>query len=237
MPLIRSILCALLSLVSTASAIEYEHTQPTQKLKYGLEALTTWRSDYIYRGLQLSSSTLEFQLAAEVSLNNRDSFNLGLYYNTATGKGSFSETAAYLELARKINDDTLTFGILARHTANSSFKSGAEFNLSYLHPLNDNFELTGTLSYDTAAEGAFAEALGSYYKNFDDTSYLMVDLGLTATANYYDISGVNHLKAKISYTYNISDAVSVSPYLAAHLALNNQVDDHIHGGIYFAVSF
>ena len=55
--------------------------QPTKaELKYGVEALTTWRSEYVYRGFELADNSMEFQLAGQVALSNTDTLQLAMTY-------------------------------------------------------------------------------------------------------------------------------------------------------------
>ena len=48
----------LVMLTPLASALQ--RSTPEPELKFGLEALTTWRSEYIHRGFQLADNSMEF---------------------------------------------------------------------------------------------------------------------------------------------------------------------------------
>ena len=50
-----------------------------EDIPYGIEAVTGLRSAYTYRGLELASSTLDFQLAAEVAVDNQLSVGAGAW--------------------------------------------------------------------------------------------------------------------------------------------------------------
>ena len=207
------------------------------EIKYGLEGLTTWRSEYMYRGFKLADKSMEFQLAGQVALSDTETIDFGLYFDTATGDGDFTETGAFIDFSKNIGDLTYTANLTLRDYANSSFKSGADIggSINWIH--NDTIDFTAHLSYDTGASGAYAEFKATAYKELSQSSYLLLNGGIGATASYYDRSGLHHLFAKLEYTYNISDNVSISPFIGANLGIHKDAQDSIHAGIYFAVSF
>ena len=212
--------------------------QPTKaELKYGVEALTTWRSEYVYRGFELADNSMEFQLAGQVALSNTDTLDVGFYYGTASSDGDFSEAGAFIDFSRNIGDLTYSSRLLLRDYTNSYFKSGVDIGATVSWAMNDRVDLSSTLSYDTGAEGFYLEGVFSYYKELNEDAYFTVDTGLSAVANYYSRDGLNHGFAKMEFTYNINDAVSVSPYIKASLGIDDLAENHLMAGAYFAVSF
>lgn len=207
------------------------------ELKYGLEALTTWRSEYVYRGFELAENSMEFQLAGQVALSDSDTLDVGFYYGSATSDGDFSEAGAFIDFSRNIGDITYSAKLTGRDYSNSIFKSGADIGASVNWVLNDNVDLTGLVSYDTGAEGFYFEGKFSYYRQITDDAYFTFDTGLGAVADYYQHSGIHQAFAKLEFTYNINDAVSISPFVRMSLGLHDQASDHLTAGAYFAVSF
>lgn len=234
---------AAITLAISATSSAQASKRDDAEIKLGFEALTSWRSEYIYRGFQLADNTMEFQLAGQVALSNTDSIDVGLFHGTATSSGDFSETGAYIDFSRNIGDLTYIAKLAVRDYSNtdrgpaSNFKSGADIGGAILWTINDQVDLTTHLSYDTGAEGLYLESKASYYLNISDDSYVIFQGGLSAVADYYDRDGINNAFTKIEYTYNISDAVSVSPFVSASLGIVDEAESHLFGGIYFAVSF
>ena len=112
-----------------------------------------------------------------------------------------------------------------------------DLNLGVSYHLNDLFDVKASLSYDTGAEGFYFESKVSYYEEVNEDSYVTLDMGISLVDDYYDRTGLNHAFAKLSYTYNINDSVSLSPYLTTILGIHDEADNHVIGGAYFAVSF
>jgi len=226
---------ALIASASFSAAVE--RTTPKSEIKLGLEATTSWRNEYIYRGFQLDDSSAEFQLAGQLAFSDTETLDFGLYYGSSTGSGNFSETAGFIDFSKNIGDLTYTAKLALKDYSNSRFESGADLGFAVSWALNDSVELTSMLSYDTGADGFYFETKGSYFKGINDDSFLTLDAGASAVSDYYQMDGLHHAFAKLTYTYNISDAVSVSPYVAASFGLNSGLDDHLVGGVYFSVSF
>ena len=230
-----SLLCiACLPLSAAETAID---KATDGEIKFGLEALTTWRSEYMYRGFKLADKSMEFQLAGQVALSNTETIDIGLYFDTATGDGDFTETGAFFDFSKNIGDLTYSAKLTLRDYSNSTFKSGADIGGSVNWKLNDNIDFTAFLSYDTGAEGAYGEIKATAYKEISTSSYLLFKTGIGATADYYDRSGLHQLFANLEYTYNISDNVSVSPFVGTSIGIHDEAPNSLFGGIYFAVSF
>lgn len=211
--------------------------EASAELKYGIEALTTWRSEYVYRGFELSKNSTEFQLAGQVSLNNTDTIDVGFFYGSATSDGDFSEASGFIDFSRNIGDLTYTATLTLRDYTNSSFDSGADVGGSVSWAMNENIDLTGLITYDTGAEGLYFEGKFGYYRQISADSFLTFDAGIGAVAQYYDRSGIHQAFTKVEYTYNINDSVSVSPYMQLSLGIHDKADNHFVAGAYFAVSF
>lgn len=223
--------------VTAADITTSTGTQSSGDIKYGLEGLTTWRSEYMHRGFQLAGKSFEFQLAGQVSLSNTETIDIGLYFGTETGDGDFTEAAAYFDFSKNIGDLTYSASLTLRDYNNSTFKSGADIGGSINWWINDTFDFTALLSYDTGAKGAYGEVSASAYQELSEDSYLLLKTGFGATADYYNRSGLHHFFAKLEYIYNISDNVSISAFSGTSIGIDDKAEKSIFGGTYFAVSF
>ena len=203
----------------------------------GFEALTSWRSEYVYRGFSLASSSMEFQLAAQIALSDTDSIDAGIYYGSETGRGSFSELTGFLDYSRVLGKFTYSGKLAYREYGESFFKSGMDLGLSVGYQINEAFDVTGKVSYDSGADGFYVESKVSYYEEVNSDSYFVWDVGISAVGDYYDRDGIHHAFSKMAYTYNINDTVSVSPYVSGVLGIHEDVKNHLFGGVYFAVNF
>ncbi|MGJ8657291.1 MAG: hypothetical protein ACSHX6_12650 [Akkermansiaceae bacterium] len=241
MKLITSLSIISLTCLSATAAESTIDKVTDGEIKYGLEGLTTWRSEYMYRGFKLADKSMEFQLAGQVALSNTETIDIGLYFGTATGDGDFTEAGAFIDFSKNIGDLTYTAKLTLRDYANtqlkSQFKSGADLGGSVNWVLNDTIDFTALLTYDTGAKGAYGEIKASAYQEVSNSSYLLFSTGVGATADYYDRSGLHHIFAKLEYTYNISDSVSLSPFVATSIAIHDEAENSLSGGVYFAVSF
>jgi len=207
------------------------------ELKYGIEAVTTWRSEYVYRGFALAGNSMEFQLAGQMALSNDSAIDVGLFYGTATSDGDFSEFGGFVDYSKVVGKYTYAVELALRDYSQSTFKSGADLGGSVNCQINEAFGVSGSASYDTGAEGFHFESKLSYFEQVNDDSYLVLDAGISAVVDYYGRNGFHHAFSKLAYTYNINDSVSVTPYVSANLGIHSKTKNHLFGGVYFAVSF
>jgi len=100
-----------LILLGSASTLPAE---VDQEIQLGVEAVTGFRTGYVYRGFELAESTLDFQVEAEIALTNQVFLNVGAWYATETGQGNFDESAFFTHL-RFEKDKHLTLGLSATY--------------------------------------------------------------------------------------------------------------------------
>lgn len=227
---------ALLSLslpISVSAEVENE-------IQWGLEAVTGYRSHYIYRGFELSESTLDFQLEAEFSLANNLSLNVGGWYATETGSGDFDETAGFMHLRHQTTKH-LTLGLSGtyRNFNESIFREGVDVGAFGTWHFCRDFGITLGGSYDTGADGWYGHVETSWTKPLTDKAFFSLKTGVSAVSAYYDRDGFNDVYGRVSLTYHISETVSLTPFVggSALLDSNDIGDDTAFGGIWFVVRF
>lgn len=230
-------LLSLSAITATAQNSIIDKVTDDGDIKYGLEALTTWKSEYLHNGFRLSNQNLGFQLSGQVALSNTTTLDIGLHHDAATGDGNFTETGAYIDFTKDIGDLSYSYTFNLRDYDNSEFKSGADFGGKVNWAYDDTFDFTAALSYDTGASGFYGEVKASAYKNISNDSYLLFETGFGLASSYYGRTGLHHIFAKLEYVYNINDSISISPYIGTSLGVHNDAPDSIYSGIYFAVSF
>ena len=225
---------ALTTLPMSVSAEEKEEIQ------WGVEAVTGYRSDYIYRGFKLSESTLDFQLEAEFALSDTFSLNVGGWYATETGSGDFDEAAGFLHLRHQTTEH-LTLGLsgVYRDFNNSIFQEGVDVGAFGTWHFCRDFGITLGGSYDTGAEGWYGHLETNWTKALNDKTFFSLKTGVSAVDDYYARDGFNDVYGRASLTYNISDTVSITPFVGGSALLDSDDigDDNAFGGIWFEVRF
>lgn len=230
--------CFFLSILSPVVLAEGTQTP------LGLEAVTGVRSNYIQRGFKVADQVLDFQLEGEVSLSNTLFLNYGGWYLTETDEGDYSELGFRLALTKNWDNWQLTGLTEYKDIDNSEFDSGFYLSskLKYFFTQSESDKFTHSLSlevaYDTGAEGFFTELEFTTFYTVNKDSYLQLDLAATALNNYYDASGARDFNARLTYTYQLTDQVSISPFTEISVALKDRDDGSLFAsGIWFEVSF
>ena len=212
----------------------------------GIEAVTGYRSGYVYRGFELAESTLDFQLEAEIALNNHTFLSIGSWYATETGNGDFDEAAFFSHLRFEKNDQ-LTLGLSAtyRSFGNSKpplsaiFEDGVDLGTFASWHFNKDFNASAGAYYDTGAEAWYGHAETNWSKALSDKAFLSLKTGISYVDDYYGRDGMNDAYGRLSLTYNISDTVSITPFVGGSVLLDNDDagDDQAYGGVWFEVRF
>ena len=213
-----------------------------EEIPLGLEAVTGMRSEYIHRGFKLSQQVLDFQLEGEVALADDKFLGYGAWYATATGDGDFSETGVKLNYTQDAGDWHYYLSLNYRSQHNSIFDSGLDFTakLSYFFSESErhSHQLSLLASYDTGAEGYYAALEYVNYTAMGDNAYFSFKTGVSAVSEYYTRDGANDVYGRLSYTYNVTQQVSISPFVGFSYQLDDQNgSDSAFGGLWFEVSF
>lgn len=209
-------------------------------IQLGIEAVTGYRSHYVYRGFELSESTLDFQLEAEISLTDSLAMNIGGWYASETGSGDFDEAAGFLKLHHQTTEH-LTLGASAtyRDFNKSLFKDGVDVGAFATWDFCRGFGITLGGYYDTGAEGWYGNLESYWTKPLSTKAFFALKTGISAVDDYYGRDGFNDVYARASLTYNISDTVSITPFVGGSALLDSDDigDDTAFGGVWFEVRF
>lgn len=215
-------------------------------IKLGIEAVTGYRSAYVYRGFELADSTLDFQLEAEIALNDHTFVNVGAWYATETGNGDFDEAAVFTHL-RFEKSDNLTIGLSATYRSYSHstpplsmiFEDGVDIGTFATWHFSKDFSTTLGAYYDTGAEAWYSHLETLYTKPISEKSFVSLRTGVSYVNDYYGRDGLNDAYSRLSLTYHISDTVSISPFVGGSVLLDNADagSDQAFGGIWFEVRF
>lgn len=218
------------------------YAEVEEAIPLGLEAVTGYRSEYVYRGAEVSQDVIEFQISGEVSLSNNTFLGIGAWHATGSGDADFSDSGVKLSLTHELGAWQYK-GTVAYHDYQDTFlESGVvidnQLSFFFGESVKTSNKITGIVSFDTGADGFYgALEYGSHYALNDD-SFFSFKLGVSALSDYYSLNGLNDAYSRLSYTYNLTKQVSVSPYIGASIQLDDAFEqDSLHGGLWFEVSF
>ena len=208
-----------------------------QDVPYGLEAVTSVRSSYVYRGFDLASTTLEAQLAAEITLKEDHYLGVG-FYHLAAGSDRFRHTGAYLDYRLAVNDDlSWTNSLNYQSFTGGPFDTGLEVQTALDYQLTEDASLRSLLLYDFQTSGFFGSTEATSSHALDESSFLVGTIGLSYLTDYYERSGLNAAYARASYTYGLTNSISLSPFVGLSLDLSSEESDHLWAGLHFEVFF
>lgn len=217
-----------------------------EDIQWGVESVTGYRSGYVYRGFELSESTMDFQVEAEIALNNHVFLSLGSWFATESGEGDYDESGVLAHLRWEQNDQ-LTLGIRAtyRNFNHSSsplsviFKDGVDLGSFATWEFNDDLNATAGAYYDFGAEAWYGNAETQWSKALSSKTFISLNTGMSYVDNYYGRNGMNDAYGRLSLTHHLSDTVSLTPFIGGSLLLDGEDsgDDQAFAGMWFEVRF
>jgi len=208
------------------------------EIPLGIEAVTGFRTNYVHRGFELAETALDFQLETELSLSDENSLHLGLAH-LAESDGDFNETSIYAEISHSLNDHLIIGASLTYRDRNASIlDSGFELGAFATFSINDDWLWRSELNYDFGISGLYLASELEWSQVLSDKSFVAIEAGISVVSSYLDRSGFNDLYTRVTYTYAISDRISLTPFLGTTLQLNDHDgSDLAFGGLWFEVNF
>lgn len=211
---------------------------PNSEIPYGIEAVTGYRSDYIWRGFQVGNQVADFQLQAEISLSNEWVLDIGGLYATETGKGDFSQSSLFVDFNYETKAWAAGVSFTAQDFSHPILKSGLDIAPSFTLHATDDLDLTAGIAYDTGAGGIYNWYEAKWSKPVSDDAFVTILGGTSFVGDYYDRSGWNEVYARVSFTYAIIKSVSVTPFVGVSLPTDdNPESDRLYAGVWFEVNF
>ncbi len=228
----HSLHAGLAILTALPSFAEIENEIPL-----GIEAVTGIRTGYVYRGIELAQTSLDFQIEAEFALSNTETLNFGSWY-LSEGDGDFSETGAFIDFRHEVDEQTIIGASLTyRHFSGSALDSGVDLGVFLTYQLNDDWDWKAGAYYDFGNDAFYSSLDLRWSKPISDSAFIAVENGVSYVAGLLDRDGLNDYYGRLSLTYAVSDSVAFTPFIGWNLALDSSGDDSLHGGLFFEVIF
>ena len=204
--------------------------------KLGIEAVTGFRSEYVFRGIKLANNVLDFQLQGEVALDNNLLVHLGGWY--ASNSDKFSESAEFAGIRYDNRSFALGTTLTARQPVRTVIRSGVDVSPYATWHVNPDINVTLGAAYNSAATGWYQYLETEWTLPVDDSSYFGLLAGVSRVQRYYNRQGGNDIYARLEYTYNINRSISLTPFVGSSIALDSHTGtDRYFGGAWFAVNF
>lgn len=211
---------------------------PNSEIPFGIEAVTGFRSDYIWRGFKVGDRVADFQVQAEIALSNEWVLDVGGLYATETGEGEFSQSALFVDFNYETKAWSAGVSFTAQEFSHPILESGLDIAPSFTWHATDDLDLTAGIAWDTGAGGLYNWFEAKWSKPVSDNAFVTVLGGTSFVQDYYERSGWNEVYGRVSLTYALTKSVSVTPFAGVSLPTDdNPESNRLLGGIWFEVNF
>jgi len=214
--------------------------EPSTDIPIGIEAVTGYRSEYVYRGFKLGQHVIDFQLEAEVRLTDALVLSAGGWYATEASGGDFSEAAGFLDIRYEWTHWALGLATSYHSFSHSFFEDGLDTGLFVTWAPSDDVQITAGGYYDDGPGAWYGKLEGNWSHPLGEKSFVALLTGVSWVDDYYLRSGMNDAYARFSWTYTFNDRVAVTPFVGTSISLDSgpaSGSDYLWGGLWFEVNF
>lgn len=209
-----------------------------KEIPIGIEAVTGFRSESIWRGFKLGDRVLDFQLQAEIALSNEWRLDVGGLYATETGDGDFSQSALFVDLMHDADQFSAGVSVTLQSFDQAILNDGIDIAPSLTWHVTNDLDVTGGAAYDSGADAPYLWLETEWSKPVTDSSFVVLKAGTSWVDDYYGRSGWNDFYARAAFTYAISKSVALTPFVGVSLPMEASTEtERFYGGVWFEVNF
>lgn len=229
---------ALVPLLAATAAGHENHPPEDSEVPLGIEVVTGYRSEYVFRGFSLGHQVLEVQLQAELALSDHWLLDLGAWYAGATGSGDFSEAAGFVDLAYQADLWEAGLAVTGHAWDHSLFRDGVDIAPYVAWLPSPDWRLGGQVAWDSGASGWYGDLSAEWSRPLGESAFVTLLGGTSWTSDYYSRSGWNDLFARLSLTYLVNRHVAVTPFVGTSVPTRSgPARERLFGGLWFEVNF
>ncbi len=207
-----------------------------EDVPYGVEFLGGIRSGYHQRGMRLSNDLIDLQLQSRLTLEDAVSVNMAIW-RAAEASGDFNEFGALASISREYGEYSVAFELAYHSYDSEKVESGLEASALVDYSLTDHTSVYGSVSSNTAVQNLYAQVGWSGSHKVSKDSYIQVKSELHMAQNYFGREGLYDLTSRLNYTYNISEMMSLTPFLSSSIPLDDKEDFNLSTGVWVEVFF
>lgn len=232
--------------LATSKAGEYPAlTSPDSAVSLLSGSLSVgYDSMYNFRGVDFGSDAIWSEIDLNIDLSDTVGLNFGTWYTNPTGSIGGSDATDELDLYAFLTTsigaiDVSVGGVAFFFTEAGATAQEIGFELGY-SPV-DALSLGFAYFYDLETEGSYLELNAGTSFELTDTLAIELGGGISYGDSYYGVSGFNHAFASASIPIAITDALTLTPYIASTWSIDGLEDlgegDHLYGGASLSVGF
>lgn len=228
------------SLPASLAAQDTSDAFESSAIPIGIEAATTYRSDYLIRGQRNAGEVLDFQMQAGYSFSNQSTLDLTAWRVQGTSPNSnrdYTENGVRAYKAWNVERFQLGIEGIWRDQQDQQFDEGLELGPALQWQLNPDLKCGVNLTYLNSSSRWYGQTTIDWSRVINEKAFWGVQavVGITdafASSNEWHQAGLI-----CSYSYALLSQVSIVPYAGYSLGLSDSAPDLFHGGIRLQLRF
>ncbi len=230
--------CIVLSLAQA-----YEGPAPIEvaeqgEIYMGIEALTGFRSDYVFRGEYVAESSIEFQLSGGVALDDYWYVQGEFFCLNECEHSPFRQIQLLGELNYYLNtESTLGCYVAGQEFDRTILKSGIEQGVIWRWNPSLNWGIKAKIFYESGQDGTYAEMRATYMPLIAENVAWVNCAQVGCAINYADTDGIKELMLRTGLSWAVNESWKIEPYVAWYYGVGRDDFTKICAGFWLSYSF
>jgi len=212
-------------------------TMASGNIPYGIEFVAGMRDEYHQRGLQLADDLIDLQIQSNITLTKSSSLNLAAWQG-AEMAGDFQEAGVLLSLTKEYSRFALNSEIGYTRYENSFVESGIQYSVGVDYSLASELVAYVSATYDddqSSMIGLFGLLSSA---RITDDSFMEYKVEAHMANDYYSREGLYDLSSRVSYTLNVNEMLSFTPFVSYTYPLDEvDLDPEFSTGVWVELFF
>ncbi len=194
-----------------------------ESYRLGIEALTGYRSHYIYRGERMGENTAEVQLATGIAVSNDWLANAEVFYARNWEHNNFWQTSLRGELLYYLTDECTAGALLGcQWFEGAAFRNGLEMGGAVHWNPSLDWALSGAVSYDTGQTGMMAECAVCWQPLICERVAMVNKVSAGFAYEYLGHNGLKELMFRTGLRWAVTENLRLEPFVGYYCGFGKE---------------
>lgn len=229
--------CALLpvSLSAREGPAPLSDVMRRSPIQLGVQFMTGYRTNYVYRGIELGEQVFEAQAASSLALSNDWSLAGEADFVRAYANDAFSQFTLYGELQYYITDEsTIGPSMAAQFYSDTIFRNACEPGLVWRwNPVAD-WSLSASGIYDTGQKGFYGNVSVTWQPLITESMAWVNTLTVGGAADYLGADGPTDLNLRTGLLIRMGPSFRLHPFIGVTFGVGDRDERSLNAGVWLS---
>lgn len=205
-------------------------------IQLGVQFMTGYRSNYVFRGVELGEQAIEGQIASSIALSNDWALAGEVDFVHCFAAGNVSQTTLYSELQYYLADEcTLGPSLGAQfYGGRTEFQSGCEPGFALRWNPVPEWSLAATGVYDGGQKGFYGNGAVTWQPLLTKSIAWENTVGVGISSDYLGASGFSDILLRSGLNIRLGPSLRLQPYTAITFRVGDRSGQTVCVGVWFS---